>query len=121
MLSDAFELGNSPNIAFTGLFEIKGPNGETGGNNANAATFAAAANATPANSGTPAVASNSASGGGNSGSGSGGSSSNGGSSSTAANAGQIQGQPGASKSDATKVTVAGVMAVAIGIASAFLC
>lgn len=117
---DAFELGSSPNIAFTGLFEIKGPNGETGGNNTNAATYAAGANATPA-AAAPAMASHPSAG--NSGtSGSSGSGSGSGSTPNTQNSGQTAGNNGASivKSDATKVNVAGAMAIAAGIASVFM-
>lgn len=114
---DAFELGSSPNIAFTGLFEIKGPNGETGGNNTNAATYAAGANATPA-AAAPAMASHPSGSSGTSGS----SGSGSGSTANTQNSGQTAGNNGASivKSDATKVNVAGALAIAAGIASVFM-
>ncbi|KAG2188111.1 hypothetical protein INT44_000862 [Umbelopsis vinacea] len=114
----AFELGSSPNIAFTGLFEIKGPNGETGGNNTNAATYAAGANATPAASGAPPAASPASGNSGSSGSGGSGSSII----ANTPNSGQMAGSNGGAvvKSDATKVNVAGALAVAAGIASVFM-
>lgn len=118
---DAFELGSSPNIAFTGLFEIKGPNGETGGNNTNAATYAAGANATPA-AAAPAMASHPSGSTGTSGSSGSGSGSGSGSTANTQNSGQTAGNNGASvvKSDATKVNVAGALAIAAGIASVFM-
>jgi hypothetical protein len=112
MSIDAFELGTSPNIAFTGLFEIKGPNGETGGNNTNAATYAAGANATPAAG--AALASHPAT------TGNGGTSGSGSGTGTTGNTQNSNQMSGAVKSDASKVIVAAAMAVAVGIASALM-